>query len=386
MACATPMTVVRALRRPTKPPSSAPPGMKVAAVEGDPALEKLTTPADFDACRSNGSPAGWSAHRHRLRRPCLCRRRPGDARRHRGAPPARSCGTQRCRRRAPRHHRRAARRRRASATSASISRRPTRNGKAPRRAVPGHAAGLVARQGAIIDHVDCTVIAEEPRVGPHRAAMRIRIAEILGLSVDAGQHQGDDDRRPGFHRPPRRHRRAGGRQHPDGICDERESPARGTGQQGARSGRGQPRRRAPDRHGRKLHRRSRQRRPDRNSRLIGRVRSRLRDLFQRGQDQPSSRSPRMSSRRSARSASPPPGRWRAARLPHPKPTSRWRSPGSPGRGRHAVQTGRHGRLRPRRARRRSGRRSSPTRNCSMKRPRSGVRLQAALCALDLLMP
>jgi 2-C-methyl-D-erythritol 4-phosphate cytidylyltransferase/2-C-methyl-D-erythritol 2,4-cyclodiphosphate synthase len=46
------------------------------------------------------------------------------------------------------------------------------------------AAGLVRAGGAIIDHVDCTVIAEEPKVGPHRTAMRERIAAILGLAVD----------------------------------------------------------------------------------------------------------------------------------------------------------------------------------------------------------
>ena len=46
-----------------------------------------------------------------------------------------------------------------------------------------HAAGLARSEGAIIDHVDCTVIAEAPRVGPHRDAMRHRIAEILGLEV-----------------------------------------------------------------------------------------------------------------------------------------------------------------------------------------------------------
>ena len=44
-----------------------------------------------------------------------------------------------------------------------------------------HAARLIRDAGGIIDHVDCTLIAEEPRVGPHRAAMRCRIAEILGL-------------------------------------------------------------------------------------------------------------------------------------------------------------------------------------------------------------
>lgn len=46
------------------------------------------------------------------------------------------------------------------------------------------AAELLRSHGAIIDHVDCTVIAEEPKVGPHRAAMRQRIAEIAGLSLD----------------------------------------------------------------------------------------------------------------------------------------------------------------------------------------------------------
>ena len=47
-----------------------------------------------------------------------------------------------------------------------------------------HAAELVRANGAIIDHVDCTIIAEEPKVGPYRAAMRQRIAEILALAPD----------------------------------------------------------------------------------------------------------------------------------------------------------------------------------------------------------
>ena len=44
-----------------------------------------------------------------------------------------------------------------------------------------HAAGLVRAGGGIIDHVDCTLICEEPKVGPHRSAMRARVAAILGL-------------------------------------------------------------------------------------------------------------------------------------------------------------------------------------------------------------
>jgi 2-C-methyl-D-erythritol 4-phosphate cytidylyltransferase/2-C-methyl-D-erythritol 2,4-cyclodiphosphate synthase len=46
-----------------------------------------------------------------------------------------------------------------------------------------HAASLVRDRGGIIDHVDVTLICERPKVGPHRDAMRSRIAEILGLDV-----------------------------------------------------------------------------------------------------------------------------------------------------------------------------------------------------------
>jgi 2-C-methyl-D-erythritol 4-phosphate cytidylyltransferase / 2-C-methyl-D-erythritol 2,4-cyclodiphosphate synthase len=47
-----------------------------------------------------------------------------------------------------------------------------------------HAAELLRGRGASIDHVDCTIIAEEPKVGPYRSAMRTRVAEILGLTAD----------------------------------------------------------------------------------------------------------------------------------------------------------------------------------------------------------
>lgn len=48
-----------------------------------------------------------------------------------------------------------------------------------------HAARLVREAGAIIDAVDCTLIAEAPKLGAQREAIRTRIAEILGL--DAAQ-------------------------------------------------------------------------------------------------------------------------------------------------------------------------------------------------------
>lgn len=47
-----------------------------------------------------------------------------------------------------------------------------------------HAIGLVHAKGAIVDHLDCTVIAEEPKVGPYRAQIRARVADIAGLSLD----------------------------------------------------------------------------------------------------------------------------------------------------------------------------------------------------------
>ncbi|MFN7113274.1 MAG: 2-C-methyl-D-erythritol 4-phosphate cytidylyltransferase [Alphaproteobacteria bacterium] len=46
-----------------------------------------------------------------------------------------------------------------------------------------HAAGLVAAQGGIITHADLTVICETPKIGPHRDAIRQRIAALLHLPV-----------------------------------------------------------------------------------------------------------------------------------------------------------------------------------------------------------
>jgi 2-C-methyl-D-erythritol 4-phosphate cytidylyltransferase/2-C-methyl-D-erythritol 2,4-cyclodiphosphate synthase len=44
-----------------------------------------------------------------------------------------------------------------------------------------HARRLADARGARIDHVDLTIICEAPRVGPHREAIRARIAELLRL-------------------------------------------------------------------------------------------------------------------------------------------------------------------------------------------------------------
>ncbi len=47
-----------------------------------------------------------------------------------------------------------------------------------------HAADVVADAAGVINNVDVTIICEQPRIGPHRAAMVNRLAEILGLSED----------------------------------------------------------------------------------------------------------------------------------------------------------------------------------------------------------
>ncbi|MGD9535814.1 MAG: bifunctional 2-C-methyl-D-erythritol 4-phosphate cytidylyltransferase/2-C-methyl-D-erythritol 2,4-cyclodiphosphate synthase [Alphaproteobacteria bacterium] len=44
-----------------------------------------------------------------------------------------------------------------------------------------HAATLVRERGARIGHVDVTVICEQPKIGPHRAAMVARVAELFGI-------------------------------------------------------------------------------------------------------------------------------------------------------------------------------------------------------------
>ncbi|MDB5422155.1 MAG: 2C-methyl-D-erythritol 2,4-cyclodiphosphate synthase [Brevundimonas sp.] len=48
-----------------------------------------------------------------------------------------------------------------------------------------HAAKLVRDRGGRLIHIDVTLICERPKVKPHREAMRARLAEILSLPLDA---------------------------------------------------------------------------------------------------------------------------------------------------------------------------------------------------------
>jgi 2-C-methyl-D-erythritol 4-phosphate cytidylyltransferase/2-C-methyl-D-erythritol 2,4-cyclodiphosphate synthase len=60
------------------------------------------------------------------------------------------------------------------------------------------ARALVLARGGRINHVDVTIICEAPRVGPHREAMRSRIASLLRLPIQAVSVKATTTERLGF--------------------------------------------------------------------------------------------------------------------------------------------------------------------------------------------
>lgn len=61
-----------------------------------------------------------------------------------------------------------------------------------------HARQLVAEKGGVVDYVDLTIICEAPKIGPHREAMRSRIAEILQVPVSRISVKATTTERLGF--------------------------------------------------------------------------------------------------------------------------------------------------------------------------------------------
>ncbi|WP_160004254.1 bifunctional 2-C-methyl-D-erythritol 4-phosphate cytidylyltransferase/2-C-methyl-D-erythritol 2,4-cyclodiphosphate synthase [Rhizobium sp. 18055] len=55
---------------------------------------------------------------------------------------------------------------------------------APSRIFIEHAAKIVRERGGTIMNADVTLIAEAPKVGPHRDAMRAKLSEFVGISID----------------------------------------------------------------------------------------------------------------------------------------------------------------------------------------------------------
>ena len=139
----------------------------------------------------------------------------------------------------------------------------------------------VRARGGIIAHLDVTVVCEAPRIGPHRDAMRERIAAIAGVSDEPRRGQGDDQRETRLHRARRRHRG-------DGDGDGAAAVERAViDARSARSGKARagalPRPRPARRHRQILHRRPGRGGADRDPGLLRRRRSRFRHLFGRGQ-------------------------------------------------------------------------------------------------------
>ncbi|AZO81249.1 MULTISPECIES: bifunctional 2-C-methyl-D-erythritol 4-phosphate cytidylyltransferase/2-C-methyl-D-erythritol 2,4-cyclodiphosphate synthase [unclassified Bosea (in: a-proteobacteria)] len=56
----------------------------------------------------------------------------------------------------------------------------------------------VRQRGGRIDHLDLTIVCEGPKVGPHRDAIRARIAEIAGLRIDQVGVKATTSERLGF--------------------------------------------------------------------------------------------------------------------------------------------------------------------------------------------
>jgi 2-C-methyl-D-erythritol 4-phosphate cytidylyltransferase/2-C-methyl-D-erythritol 2,4-cyclodiphosphate synthase len=61
-----------------------------------------------------------------------------------------------------------------------------------------HARDLITAAGGRIDHVDVTIICEAPKIGPHREAMRARIAELLRLRPSSVSVKATTSERLGF--------------------------------------------------------------------------------------------------------------------------------------------------------------------------------------------
>src|SRR5690606_8964472 len=61
-----------------------------------------------------------------------------------------------------------------------------------------HAVALAADAGYSIGNVDLTLICEEPRIGPHRDAMRASLAILLGLEIGSVSVKATTTERLGF--------------------------------------------------------------------------------------------------------------------------------------------------------------------------------------------
>lgn len=69
---------------------------------------------------------------------------------------------------------------------------------APSRIFLEHAAKIVREAGGTIMNADISLIAEAPKIGPHRQAMREKLGEILGISLDRCSVKATTNEKIGF--------------------------------------------------------------------------------------------------------------------------------------------------------------------------------------------
>lgn len=61
-----------------------------------------------------------------------------------------------------------------------------------------HAADLVREKGFVISNIDCTLVCEFPKVGPHAAAMQAEMARIMGIEIARVSIKATTSERLGF--------------------------------------------------------------------------------------------------------------------------------------------------------------------------------------------
>lgn len=61
-----------------------------------------------------------------------------------------------------------------------------------------HAVNRAGERGYQIANIDCTLICERPKIGPHAAEMRATLAAIMGLAVDRISVKATTSERLGF--------------------------------------------------------------------------------------------------------------------------------------------------------------------------------------------
>jgi 2-C-methyl-D-erythritol 4-phosphate cytidylyltransferase/2-C-methyl-D-erythritol 2,4-cyclodiphosphate synthase len=61
-----------------------------------------------------------------------------------------------------------------------------------------HAVRMINERGGMIAHVDVTVMCEQPKLGPHRDAIRTRMAELLEVNPDRVSLKATTTERLGF--------------------------------------------------------------------------------------------------------------------------------------------------------------------------------------------